>query len=79
MHAPIFKDLHDELEDLTEQSNEIQEVMGRSYGMPEIDDDELEAELEALGEQSLERMVYTYVALLFNLSIMDCYFFIFHH
>ncbi len=30
------------MEDLTEQANEIQEVMGRSYGMPEIDDDELE-------------------------------------
>jgi len=25
--------------------------MGRSYGMPEIDDDELEAELEALGDE----------------------------
>ena len=24
--------------------------MGRSYGMPEIDDDELEAELDALGD-----------------------------
>jgi len=36
---------------LTEQSNEIQEVMGRSYGMPEVDDDELEAELNALGDE----------------------------
>lgn len=34
-----------------EQSNEIQEAMGRSYGMPEIDDDELEAELGALGDE----------------------------
>ena len=25
--------------------------MGRSYGMPEIDDDELDAELEALGDE----------------------------
>ena len=41
--------MQDELEDLTEMSNEIQEVMGRSYGMPELDDDELEAELDALG------------------------------
>lgn len=39
------------MEDLTEQSNEIQEIMGRSYGMPEIDEDELEAELEALGDE----------------------------
>ena len=42
--------MQDELEDLTEMSNEIQEVMGRSYGMPELDDDELEAELDALGK-----------------------------
>ena len=27
------------MEDLTEQANEIQEIMGRSYDMPEIDDD----------------------------------------
>ena len=45
------QDLQDELEDLTEQSNELQEVMGRSYGMPEVDDDELEAELDALGDE----------------------------
>lgn len=45
-----IEDLQDDMEDLMEQSNEIQEVMGRSYGMPEIDDDELEAELDALGD-----------------------------
>ena len=28
----------------------LQEVMGRSYGMPEIDEDDLEAELDALGD-----------------------------
>ena len=27
------------MEDLTEQSNEIQEIMGRSYDMPDIDDE----------------------------------------
>ena len=47
----VWQDLQDQLEDLTEQSNEIQEIMGRSYGMPEIDDDELEAELDALGDE----------------------------
>jgi len=47
----VLQDLQDQLEDLTEQSNEIQEIMGRSYGMPEVDDDELEAELEALGDE----------------------------
>jgi charged multivesicular body protein 5 len=46
-----IEDLQDQLEDLTEQSNEINEIMGRSYGMPEIDDDELEAELDALGDE----------------------------
>ena len=35
---------------MTEQAGEIQEVLGRSYGMPEVDDDELEAELAALGD-----------------------------
>lgn len=49
-----IEDLQDELEDLTEQANEIQEVMGRSYGMPEIDDDELEAEFDALGDMVLD-------------------------
>jgi len=47
----LWQDIQDQLEDLTEQSNEIQEIMGRSYGMPEVDDDELEAELEALGDE----------------------------
>nr|KAG5698720.1 hypothetical protein BaRGS_008494 [Batillaria attramentaria] len=46
-----IENMQDELEDLMEQANEVQEVMGRSYGMPEIDDDELEAELDALGDE----------------------------
>lgn len=46
-----IENLQDELEDLTEQSNEIQEIMGRSYGCPEIDEDDLEAELDALGDE----------------------------
>ncbi|KAK2147337.1 hypothetical protein LSH36_558g01031 [Paralvinella palmiformis] len=46
-----IEDLQDELEDLTDQAGEIQEIMGRSYGMPEIDDAELEAELDALGDE----------------------------
>ena len=47
-----YQDLQDQLEDLTEDANEIQEVLGRSYGMPDIDDAELEAELDALGGDS---------------------------
>uniref|UniRef100_A0A0B7AWI6 Charged multivesicular body protein 5 n=1 Tax=Arion vulgaris TaxID=1028688 RepID=A0A0B7AWI6_9EUPU len=46
-----IENMQDDLEDLMEQSNEIQEVMGRSYGMPELDDDELEAEFDALGDE----------------------------
>ena len=46
-----IQNMQDELEDLMDQANEVQEVMGRSYGMPEIDDDELEAELDALGDE----------------------------
>lgn len=36
---------------MLEQSDEVQEVLGRSYGTPEIDDDELNAELDALGDE----------------------------
>jgi charged multivesicular body protein 5 len=41
--------VQDEMEDLIEQANEVQESLGRSYGVPdEIDEDELQAELDAL-------------------------------
>mgnify|MGYP001795588807 CR=1 FL=1 len=33
------------------QANEINEVMGRTYGMPEVDEDDLAAELDALGDE----------------------------
>jgi len=49
-----IEDIQDDLEDMLEQSNEIQETLGRSYGVPEeIDDTELEAELEMLGDDVL--------------------------
>jgi charged multivesicular body protein 5 len=51
MNIDKIENLHDELEDMMDEANGIQEVMGRSYGMPEIDDDELEAELGALGDE----------------------------
>lgn len=35
--------MHDQLEDMMEDANEIQEALSRSYGTPEIDDDDLEA------------------------------------
>lgn len=46
-----IEDLQDDMADMLEQSDEVQEAMGRSYGMPEIDDDELAAELDALGDE----------------------------
>ncbi|XP_034934257.1 charged multivesicular body protein 5 [Chelonus insularis] len=45
-----IEDLQDDLGDMLEQADEVQEALGRSYGMPEIDDDELAAELDALGD-----------------------------
>jgi len=45
------ENLYDEMEDLYETSNEIQEVLSRSYGMPdELDEADLEDELAALGD-----------------------------
>ena len=46
----FFQDLQDDMADMLEDANEVQDVLGRSYGMPEIDEDDLEAELDALGD-----------------------------
>ncbi|KAI8323535.1 hypothetical protein GQ54DRAFT_316652 [Martensiomyces pterosporus] len=44
-------DMQDEMADLLEQANEVQELMGRSYNLPEdVDEQDLEAELDALGD-----------------------------
>uniref|UniRef100_A0AAX7VH07 Charged multivesicular body protein 5 n=1 Tax=Astatotilapia calliptera TaxID=8154 RepID=A0AAX7VH07_ASTCA len=48
-----IEDLQDQLEDMMEDANEIQEAMSRSYGTPDIDEDDLEAELDALGDELL--------------------------
>ncbi|XP_075903623.1 charged multivesicular body protein 5 [Nelusetta ayraudi] len=45
--------VQDDLEDMMEDANEIQEALSRSYGTPEIDDDDLAAELDALGDDLL--------------------------
>jgi len=37
--------------DMLEQADEVQEALGRSYATPDVDEDELEAELEALGDE----------------------------
>ncbi|KAJ1514036.1 hypothetical protein HMI55_005020 [Coelomomyces lativittatus] len=47
--------IQDELEDLMYQANEVQELMGRSYGVPDdVNEEDLEAELEALGDTLLQ-------------------------
>jgi charged multivesicular body protein 5 len=47
--ADRVEDLQDELQELMENSTEIQELMGRSFVVPDgIDEADLEAELEAL-------------------------------
>ena len=44
--------MQDEMADLMEMGNEIQESLGRAYDIPEeVDEAELDAELEALGEE----------------------------
>lgn len=40
--------------DLMEQADEVQEALGRTYNTPEVDDDELAAELDALGDEVLD-------------------------
>ncbi|XP_041460063.1 charged multivesicular body protein 5-like isoform X1 [Lytechinus variegatus] len=46
-------DLQDDMEDMLEQANEVQESLSRSYATPDVDEDDLEAELEALGDDML--------------------------
>ncbi|ORZ34138.1 Snf7-domain-containing protein [Catenaria anguillulae PL171] len=46
--------IQDEMDDLLYAANELQDVLGRSYGLPDdIDEADLEAELEALGDELL--------------------------
>ncbi|KAG0686909.1 hypothetical protein C6P40_003183 [Pichia californica] len=47
-----LEDMQDEMLDLIDQSNELQSVLGRSYDVPDdISESELDAELEALGDE----------------------------
>lgn len=45
------QDIQDEMGDMLEMNDEVQEALSRSYGVPDIDEDELAAELDALGEE----------------------------
>uniref|UniRef100_A0A3B3YAE5 Charged multivesicular body protein 5 n=1 Tax=Poecilia mexicana TaxID=48701 RepID=A0A3B3YAE5_9TELE len=46
-------DLQDQLEDMMEEASEVQESLSRSYCTPDIDEEDLEAELDALGDELL--------------------------
>lgn len=48
-----IEDLQDDMEDMMEDANEIQDALSRSYGTPDIDEADLEAELDALGDELL--------------------------
>uniref|UniRef100_A0A915PQF4 Charged multivesicular body protein 5 n=1 Tax=Setaria digitata TaxID=48799 RepID=A0A915PQF4_9BILA len=43
--------LQDEMEEMLDMNNEIQEAMSRQYDTPDIDEADLEAELDALGDE----------------------------
>lgn len=43
-HVCLYlQDLQDQLEDMMEDANEVQEALSRSYGTPDIDEEDLEA------------------------------------
>lgn len=46
-----IEDLQDDMADMLEQADEVQEALGRTYNMPEMDEDDLQAELDALGDE----------------------------
>jgi charged multivesicular body protein 5 len=56
-----IENLQDDLEDMLEQANDVQEALGRSYGVPDVDESELEAELEALNDDFLADTDTTYL------------------
>jgi len=51
MDVDKIDDMQDEIEEMLEMNNEIQDVLSRQYDTPDIDESELEAELEALGDE----------------------------
>ncbi|KNE66768.1 hypothetical protein AMAG_11262 [Allomyces macrogynus ATCC 38327] len=54
MNIDKIEKMQDEMEDLLDLANDFQDVLSRSYGLPdEIDEADLEAELEALGDELL--------------------------
>lgn len=45
------ENLQDEMNDLFEMGEEVNEVLGQAYGVPEVDEDELMGELDALDDE----------------------------
>lgn len=43
--------LQDDMEDMLDMNNDIQEALSRQYDTPDVDEADLEAELEALGDE----------------------------
>ena len=65
--------MQDDLADMLEEANEVQEVMGRTYGVPEIDESELEAELDALGDDfALDEDTRSEITLSLDSFIFSC-------
>lgn len=68
----IFQDLQDQLEDLMEDANEVQEAMSRSYGTPDIDEDDLEAGMLKAAAQQLAQFddpFYVRMLKVFNVNL----------
>lgn len=57
-----IEDMQDDLSDMMEQANEVQEVLGRTYGVPDLDEDELEAGKITLLLKSSEQNKLTFLS-----------------
>lgn len=51
---------------MLDQASEVQEALGRSYGMPEVDDDELEAGLFIIYSKHYKGNIYLFISSLTN-------------
>ena len=56
--SPIFQDVQDEMADYLEQADEVQEALGRSYGVPDIDEADLEAGLFSFSDNPFDELFY---------------------
>eukprot|EP01089_Gocevia_fonbrunei_P021514 TRINITY_DN8388_c0_g1_i1.p1 TRINITY_DN8388_c0_g1~~TRINITY_DN8388_c0_g1_i1.p1 ORF type:complete len:236 (-),score=62.04 TRINITY_DN8388_c0_g1_i1:52-759(-) len=67
-----IENLKDEMEDMFEVSNEIQDVLARSYFVPDdVNEDDLESELAALGDDFLEEEVPSYLQAPTSVPVSD--------